>query len=57
MAELEDSDSIERGYRRLSTLFMPPNLNLQKCQRCNQTVYQQERVGPVNDVIFHKQCF
>ncbi|KAH9494726.1 hypothetical protein Btru_017731 [Bulinus truncatus] len=57
MADFDDSDSIERGYRRLSSLFMPPNLNLQKCQRCNHTVYQQERIGPVNDVVFHKQCF
>ncbi|XP_059172051.1 hillarin-like, partial [Physella acuta] len=57
MAELEVEDSAERGGRRLSTLFMPPSLNLQRCQRCSQKVYQQERIGPVNDVVFHKQCF
>ncbi|XP_012937115.1 hillarin, partial [Aplysia californica] len=57
MADTEDIDSAERGYRRLSSLFLPPQHNLQRCQRCNQPVYQQERIGPVNDVIFHKQCF
>ena len=29
----------------------------QQCYRCGQAVYQAEKMGPVNDVIFHKNCF
>ncbi|XP_067679021.1 hillarin-like [Haliotis asinina] len=57
MAMQGDEASIERGYRRLSSLFLRPGIDQQKCQRCKMTVYQQERLGPVHDVVFHKTCF
>lgn len=57
MAMQGDEASIERGYRRLSSLFLRPGIDQQKCQRCKSTVYQQERLGPVHDVVFHKTCF
>ena len=28
-----------------------------KCQRCGERVYQVEKIGPVNEVVFHRQCF
>ena len=40
--------------RSLSKLFMSPNL---KCQRCQNTVYHAEMIGPVSGMIYHKQCF
>ncbi|CAG5122589.1 unnamed protein product [Candidula unifasciata] len=57
MVDVEYIDTTERGYKRLSSLLGVSQVQNQKCQRCGQTVYQQERIGPVNDVIFHKQCF
>ena len=36
-------------------LFAP--MQREMCQRCKEKVYQMEKVGPVNEVIFHKQCF
>ena len=56
-AAVEDEASIERGGRSLSSIFRPPGLNLQKCKRCDNTVYHSERFGPVHDVVFHKTCF
>jgi len=41
--------------KRLRGLFVPPPPD--KCTRCGNRVYQVEKVGPVNEVIFHKQCF
>jgi len=41
--------------KRLRNLFVPPPP--QTCTRCKNRVYQVEKVGPVNEVIFHKQCF
>jgi hypothetical protein len=41
--------------KSLKKLFVPPVS--EKCTRCNQRVYQVEKVGPVNEVIFHRQCF
>ena len=41
--------------KSLSNLFLAPASEL--CQRCGDRVYQVEKVGPVNEVIFHKQCF
>ena len=41
--------------KSLSNLFN--NGNIEVCQRCQQRVYQAERVGPVNGVVFHKLCF
>lgn len=41
--------------KRLRNLFQPPPPD--KCTRCGNRVYQVEKVGPVNEVIFHKQCF
>ena len=40
--------------KSLSNLFNTPR---DVCQRCQQRVYQVEKVGPVNEVVFHKQCF
>ena len=41
--------------KSLRKLFQPPPPD--KCTRCGNRVYQVEKVGPVNEVIFHKQCF
>ncbi len=41
--------------KSLSNLFNAPRPEL--CQRCNDKVFFAEKVGPVNGVIFHKQCF
>ena len=41
--------------RSLRKLFVPPPP--EKCTRCGDRVYPVEKVGPVNEVIFHKQCF
>ena len=40
--------------KSLSNLFQAP---ADVCQRCNSRVYQVEKVGPVNEVVFHKTCF
>ncbi|KAK2156530.1 hypothetical protein LSH36_211g04058 [Paralvinella palmiformis] len=40
--------------RSLKNLFIPDNT---RCQRCGERVYQVEKLGPVNEVIFHRQCF
>lgn len=42
--------------KSLSNLFQAPK-SLERCQRCKEKVYQVEKVGPVNEVVFHKQCF
>lgn len=57
MAAVAEDDAASRGFRRLSSLFLPLQINANKCQRCKGTVYQQERMGPVHDVVFHKTCF
>lgn len=41
--------------KSLKQLFIPPPA--EKCTRCAERVYQVEKIGPVNEVIFHKQCF
>jgi len=41
--------------RSLQRLFVPPVGD--KCAHCEKRVYQVEKVGPVNEVVFHKQCF
>ena len=41
--------------KTLRNLFVPPPPD--KCTRCGNRVYQVEKIGPVNEVIFHKQCF
>lgn len=41
--------------KSLKQLFIPPPA--EKCTRCDQRVYHVEKIGPVNEVIFHKQCF
>lgn len=41
--------------KRLRNIFTPPPPD--KCTRCDNRVYQMEKIGPVNEVIFHKQCF
>ena len=47
-----DSRAIPKS---LSSLFAAPRPEY--CQRCSDKVYYVEKVGPVNGVIFHKQCF
>ena len=42
--------------KSLSKLFSPPPSN-NICERCSGKVYYAEKVGPVNNVIFHKSCF
>uniref|UniRef100_A0A1I8JJZ9 LIM zinc-binding domain-containing protein n=1 Tax=Macrostomum lignano TaxID=282301 RepID=A0A1I8JJZ9_9PLAT len=31
--------------------------SLAKCQRCGRAVYQTEKIGPINDAVFHRNCF
>lgn len=57
MATVSEENAAARGFRRLSAIFLPPQSNNNRCQRCKEVVYQQERMGPVHDVIFHKSCF
>ncbi|XP_076462508.1 hillarin-like [Babylonia areolata] len=62
MATLSEEDAASRGFKRLSSLFLPPHAlgagrAGSRCQRCGVNVYQQERMGPVHDVVFHKTCF
>ena len=57
MATMDEDEAAARGFRRLSSLFLPPQSHANKCQRCKAMVYQQERMGPVHDVVFHKTCF
>ncbi|PVD23067.1 hypothetical protein C0Q70_16329 [Pomacea canaliculata] len=54
MATVSEENAAARGFRRLSAIFLPPQSNNNRCQRCKEVVYQQERMGPVHDVIFHK---
>ena len=51
------TQAIERGYQRLSSLFKPNVLEGKKCHRCKGQVYHAEKIGPVHDVVFHKACF
>ena len=57
MATMAETDSIERGFRRLSSIFHPPVLDAHKCYRCKDTVYHAEKMGPVLEVMYHKHCF
>ena len=57
MATMAESESIERGYQRLSSIFRPPVLDSSKCHRCKRPVYHAEKIGPVHGVIYHRQCF
>ena len=41
--------------QRLRNIFQPAKSDF--CQRCGGRVYQMEKVGPVNEVVFHQQCF
>ena len=53
------ASSTARGYRRLSRIFIQSDIQQDSsyCQRCHVSVFQQERVGPLHDVVFHKSCF
>ena len=42
--------------KSLSSLFNNKTYK-EVCQRCGERVYAVEKVGPVNGVIFHRQCF
>ena len=33
------------------------NLEVKKCFRCSQTIYQLELLGPVLGQVYHKSCF
>ena len=48
--------STAQAPESLSKLFRP-QADQEICQRCQARVYQVEKVGPVNEVIFHKHCF
>lgn len=52
-----ESQSAERGFQRLSSLFRPTLSEGNSCHRCKAQVYQAEKIGPVHDVVFHKNCF
>ena len=47
--------AIVEAPKSLSNLFFAPSSD--KCQRCGECVYQVEKIGPVNEVVFHRQCF
>lgn len=55
--EFLDAESAARGYRRLSSLFRPSVSDAKKCFRCKINVYHAERLGPVHEVVFHRNCF
>lgn len=57
MTAVAESESIERGFRRLSSIFQPPVLNSNKCHRCGDAVYHAEKIGPVHNGLYHKGCF
>ena len=52
-----EARSVERGYQRLSSLFRPSPQEGNTCHRCKAQVYHAEKIGPVHDVVFHKNCF
>ena len=56
-ASVAESESVERGFRRLSSIFQPPVLNSNKCHRCGDTVYHAEKIGPVQHGLYHRRCF
>ena len=41
--------------KSLSNLFAPAKTDF--CQRCGDRVYAMEKIGPVNEVVFHSGCF
>ncbi|XP_060072641.1 hillarin-like [Ylistrum balloti] len=53
----DDRRAAERGYQSLSSLFRPLPDSSNDCYRCSRKVYMQEKIGPVHDVVFHKNCF
>ncbi|KAL5021542.1 hypothetical protein ScPMuIL_000697 [Solemya velum] len=55
--EFSEAESAARGYRRLSSLFRPQMTDAKKCFRCKTNVYHAERLGPVHEVVFHRNCF
>lgn len=55
MAMVEQQLATSGVPNSLRNLFAP--MKSDGCQRCGSRVYQMEKVGPVNEVIFHKQCF
>lgn len=56
-ASVAESESVERGFRRLSSIFQPPVLNSNKCHRCGDAVYHAEKIGPVQHGLYHRRCF
>lgn len=56
MATPVEEAQVERGFRSLAYLFKGP-ADREKCHRCQQNVYQTERIGPVHGVVFHISCF
>ena len=54
-AKLENGSDREAPKSLISLFTVPKSLD--RCQRCKERVYQVEKVGPVNEVIFHRQCF
>ncbi|KAL3870107.1 hypothetical protein ACJMK2_042720, partial [Sinanodonta woodiana] len=52
-----EAESVNRGYQRLSVLFRPRVLDGEKCFRCKEPVYHAEKIGPVHEVVFHRNCF
>ncbi|XP_062569773.1 hillarin-like [Saccostrea cucullata] len=52
-----ESQSVERGYQRLSSLFRPTLTEGNSCHRCKAQVYHAEKIGPVHEVVFHRNCF
>ena len=47
--------AVEKVPASFHNLFTPPEV--EKCVRCGQRVYYAEKAGPVNGVLFHRQCF
>ncbi|KAH3848755.1 hypothetical protein DPMN_091135 [Dreissena polymorpha] len=57
MATMAETESIERGFQRLASIFKPPVLDSHKCVRCKDAVYHAEKIGPVLQGMYHKHCF
>ena len=55
--QLASRNGMGDAPQSLSNLFQGAPRYQDRCQRCKERVYHVEKVGPVNEVVFHKSCF
>ncbi|OAF68615.1 Kyphoscoliosis peptidase [Intoshia linei] len=57
MAKVVQTEPTENGLaiKNLRELFSAVPVDV--CERCKKRVYLPEKVGPINGVVFHTQCF